>query len=170
MNTITVRTGRNIFVNKSCSLDWVFVDFFTVSVNEISNHFYIAFSLYMLFTFIAGLGLITAGIPIGSMFLYSVLYIGFLFMSFRGLGFPISTTWMLAVGMFALQYLATYIFPSLTGFSGYLLFVFLLGRFIGVKHPMAPDDRSLSTGRKVLGWICLIIFIICFSFEPLVME
>lgn len=134
------------------------------------NHFYIAFGLYMIFTFMAGLGLITAGIPISSMLLYSVFYIGFLFMSFRGLGFDKSTTWMIAVGMFAAQYLTTYLFPSITGFSGYLLFVFLLGRFIGVKHPIAPDDRSLSIGRKVLGWLCLIIFIICFSFEPLILD
>jgi len=134
------------------------------------NHFYIAFGLYMIFTFMAGLGLITAGIPISSMLLYSVFYIGFLFMSFRGLGFDKSTTWMIAVGMFAAQYLTTYLFPSITGFSGYLLFVFLLGRFIGVKHPIASDDRSLSTGRKVLGWLCLIIFIICFSFEPLILD
>lgn len=98
------------------------------------------------------------------------MYVGFLYFSFKGLGFQQSTTLMIAVGMFVAQYLTTYLFPSVTGFSGYLLFVFLLGRLIGVKHPVAPDDRPLSTGRKVLGWICLIIFIICFSFEPLVLE
>ncbi|WP_296623073.1 site-2 protease family protein [Marivirga sp.] len=134
------------------------------------NHQIIAFSLYMIFTFIAGLGLITAGLDLGDFALYSILYVGFLYFSFKGLGFQQSTTLMIAVGMFVAQYLTSYIFPSVTGFSGYLLFVFLLGRLIGVKHPVAPDDRPLSTGRKVLGWICLIIFIICFSFEPLVME
>mgnify|MGYP003149540555 FL=1 len=134
------------------------------------NHQIIAFTLYMIFTFVAGLGLITAGIGLGDFALYSAMYVGFLYFSFKGLGFQQSTTLMIAVGMFVAQYLTTYIFPSVTGFSGYLLFVFLLGRLIGVKHPVAPDDRPLSTGRKVLGWICLIIFIICFSFEPLVLE
>ncbi|HET8860270.1 site-2 protease family protein [Marivirga sp.] len=134
------------------------------------NHQFIAFTLYMIFTFAAGLGLITAGIDLGDFALYSFLYVGFLHFSFKGLGFQQSTTIMLAVGMFAAQYLTSFLFPSVTGFSGYLLFVFLLGRFIGVRHPVAPDDSPLSTGRKVLGWICLIIFIICFSFEPLVME
>jgi len=134
------------------------------------NHQYIAFSLYMVFTFIAGLGLITAGTDLGTFALYSVMYVGFLYFSFKGLGFQQSTTLMVAVGMFALQYLTSYIIPSATGFSGYLLFVFLLGRLIGVKHPVAPDDSPLNTNRKILGWICLIIFIICFSFEPLVME
>ncbi|WP_375578771.1 site-2 protease family protein [Marivirga tractuosa] len=134
------------------------------------NHQIIAFTLYMIFTFVAGLGLITAGIDLGDFALYSAMYVGFLYFSFKGLGFQQSTTLMIAVGMFVAQYLTTYIFPSVTGFSGYLLFVFLLGRLIGVKHPVAPDDRPLSTGRKVLGWICLIIFIICFSFEPLVLE
>lgn len=134
------------------------------------NHQIIAFTLYMIFTFIAGLGLITAGIDLGDFALYSTMYVGFLYFSFKGLGFQQSTTLMIAVGMFVAQYLTTYLFPSVTGFSGYLLFVFLLGRLIGVKHPVAPDDRPLSTERKVLGWICLIIFIICFSFEPLVLE
>ncbi|WMN12844.1 site-2 protease family protein [Marivirga salinae] len=134
------------------------------------NHQIIAFTLYMIFTFVAGLGLITAGIDLGDFALYSTMYVGFLYFSFKGLGFQQSTTLMLAVGMFVAQYLTSYIFPSVTGFSGYLLFVFLLGRLIGVKHPVAPDDTPLSTGRKVLGWICLIIFIICFSFEPLVLE
>lgn len=134
------------------------------------NHQIIAFTLYMIFTFVAGLGLITAGIDLGDFTLYSLLYVGFLYFSFKGLGFQQSTTLMLAVGMFVLQYLTSYIFPSITGFSGYLLFVFLLGRLIGVKHPIAADDRPLSTGRKVLGWLCLVIFIICFSFEPLVLK
>lgn len=134
------------------------------------NHQIIAFTLYMIFTFVAGLGLITAGIDLGDFALYSAMYVGFLYFSCKGLGFQQSTTLMIAVGMFVAQYLTTYLFPSVTGFSGYLLFVFLLGRLIGVKHPVAPDDRPLSTGRKVLGWICLIIFIICFSFEPLVLE
>lgn len=134
------------------------------------KHQIIAFTLYMIFTFVAGLGLITAGLDMGDFALYSILYVGFLYFSFKGLGFEQSTTLMIAVGMFVLQYLTSYIFPSVTGFSGYLLFVFLLGRLIGVKHPVAPDDTPLSTGRKVLGWICLIIFIICFSFEPLVLE
>jgi Zn-dependent protease len=134
------------------------------------NHHYIAFSLYMVFTFVAGLGFITAGTDLSTFTLYSVLYVGFLYFSFKGLGLQQSTTLMVAVGMFALQYLTSYIFPSATGFSGYLFFVFLLGRLIGVKHPVAPDDTPLSTNRKILGWVCLIIFIICFSFEPLVLE
>jgi Zn-dependent protease len=134
------------------------------------NHQFIAFSLYMIFTFVAGLGFITAGTDLGTFALYSALYVGFLYFSFKGLGFDQSTTLMIAVGMFVLQYLTSYIFPSATGFSGYLLFVFLLGRLIGVKHPVAPDDTPLSTNRKILGWVCLIIFIICFSFEPLVLE
>ena len=134
------------------------------------NHYYIAFALYMVFTFAAGLGLITAGIDLGTFALYSIFYVGFLYVSFKGLGFQSSTTLMIAVGMFASQYLTSFIFPSVTGFSGYLLFVFILGRFIGVKHPVTPDERPLSNGRKVLGWICLFIFIICFSFEPLVLE
>lgn len=56
------------------------------------------------------------------------------------------------------------------GYSGWLLFSLLIGRFIGVDHPPVVDNTPLSVGRQVLGWVALLIFILSFSPEPLVVE
>ncbi|MEM6830561.1 MAG: site-2 protease family protein [Bacteroidota bacterium] len=56
------------------------------------------------------------------------------------------------------------------GYEGWLLFSFILGRFLGVDHPLVSENKELTTGRKILGWIALIIFILCFSPQPLKME
>jgi membrane-associated protease RseP (regulator of RpoE activity) len=129
-------------------------------------HQRIALTLYLVFTFFAGLGLVSVQTPWDSMIWTSILYIGFLFICFRGLGFSQINTVLIAVGIFTAQYLYSYIDYEQTGFTGYLLFVFLLGRLIGVKHPKAPDNTPLSAGRKVLGWVALVIFVICFSLNP----
>jgi Zn-dependent protease len=74
-----------------------------------------------------------------------------------------------AVIIFTAQFLVNYLF-GFVGYSGWLLFGYVLGRFLGVKHPPFLDNSPLSTGRKVLGWVALIVFILCFSPEPFVLE
>lgn len=62
------------------------------------------------------------------------------------------------------------LFTGWIGYSGWLLFAILIGRFIGVDHPPVYDDRPLSLGRKIIGWLALVIFILCFSPKPLVID
>ena len=45
----------------------------------------------------------------------------------------------------------------------YIVFAFLIGRFLGVDHPKAIIDEPLDIRRKILGWIALVIFIISFT-------
>ena len=59
---------------------------------------------------------------------------------------------------------------KIEGYSGWLLFSLLIGRFMGVDHPSVVDNSPLSVGRKVLGWVALAIFILCFSPQPLVVK
>ena len=61
-------------------------------------------------------------------------------------------------------------FTGWGGYQGWLLFSVLIGRFLGVDHPPVIEDEELSLGRKILGWVALIIFIICFSPQPLIVE
>lgn len=61
-------------------------------------------------------------------------------------------------------------FTGWVGYNGWLVFAVLIGRFLGVDHPPTDEDDELSLGRKILGWIALIIFIICFSPQPLIIE
>ncbi|GAB3653920.1 hypothetical protein GCM10027594_27870 [Hymenobacter agri] len=48
------------------------------------------------------------------------------------------------------------------GYLGWLL----LGRLTSIYHPPAPDERPLSRGRQLLGWLMLAIFVLCFTPSP----
>ncbi len=74
-----------------------------------------------------------------------------------------------ATVLFTAQFLIN-LFTGWEGYQGWLLFSVLIGRLLGVDHPPVAEDRDLSMGRKIVGWIALVIFIICFSPRPLVLE
>ena len=76
------------------------------------------------------------------------------------------TNWLIALSIVSLQLLISYFFPTIEGYSGFLAFGFMLGRFLGVYHPTTSDITPLTLERKILGWLSLIIFIICFSPKP----
>jgi membrane-associated protease RseP (regulator of RpoE activity) len=76
------------------------------------------------------------------------------------------TNWLIALSIVSLQLLISYFFPTIEGYSGFLAFGFMLGRFLGVYHPTTTDLTPLTLERKILGWLALIIFIICFSPKP----
>lgn len=132
------------------------------------KHKRIATVLFLLLAYTAGLGLITIQTPLESMIWMSILYVGFLFLCFKGLKLSQTNTLLVAVSVFALQYLTSMVVTDLSGFGGYFLFIFLLGRVIGVEHPRAADNTPLSLGRKILGWVALLIFVISFSPNPFV--
>lgn len=76
-------------------------------------------------------------------------------------------TMVLALSMFAVQYALGFFIPGIRGYPGWLLFAFLIGRMVGIAHPPSQDETPLSTGRKILGWIALVIFVLCFTPNPL---
>jgi membrane-associated protease RseP (regulator of RpoE activity) len=76
------------------------------------------------------------------------------------------TNWLIALSIVSLQLLISYFFPTIEGYSGFLAFGFMLGRFLGVYHPTTSDITPLTLERKILGWLSLIIFLICFSPKP----
>ncbi|MEN7548256.1 site-2 protease family protein [Rapidithrix thailandica] len=75
---------------------------------------------------------------------------------------------LLALLVFLTQLLTKAIFPQVEGFYGWLVFGFLLGRVLGIYHPPALEDKPLDVKRKVIGWISLIVFILCFSPVPFI--
>ncbi|MFT5618635.1 MAG: membrane-associated protease RseP (regulator of RpoE activity) [Arenicella sp.] len=96
------------------------------------------------------------------------LYILFLYLIMeRWLSENKITIALVAVSIFLFQFLLKSFVPEVQGFYGWLVYGALLGRVVGVKHPAAQSDEPLSLGRKVLGWIAFIVFIICFSLNPL---
>lgn len=96
------------------------------------------------------------------------LYIGFIFLCLKGLKKSTLDTVMYAVAIFAIQFFVAWLQPTWVGYEGWLVFAFLIGRFLGVHHPVAMDESPLDVNRQVLGWIALVIFIISFSPAPIV--
>ncbi|MEQ9305022.1 MAG: site-2 protease family protein [Marinoscillum sp.] len=140
------------------------------------RHFLVSRVLFTCFVFYAGLGLVSikdlpdVGINSTFEFLFVILiYLYFLYVCAHSLFETKTNRMTFAAVIFTTQFLTNFIF-GFEGYSGWLLFAFLLGRVLGVRHPSVMDNRPLSTGRKVLGWIALLIFVLCFTPEPFVID
>lgn len=134
------------------------------------NHRRVSAALFIGFITYAGLGIITPGLDTETLLWGIPLYLGFLFITFSRLTPIPQTNLMIAVSVFSFQFLVTVVFPGADGYPGWLLFGFLIGRVLGVYHPQALFDQPLSTTRQVLGWLALVIFVLCFSPSPFVLE
>ena len=126
--------------------------------------------VFILFLTWAGIGFMTPYQPLNDMLWKLPLY-GFFLYYIMSLVFKSKqTAAVYALGLFAFQFLIAAIYPSFEGFHGWLLFAFVIARVLGVSHPKAYIEEPLDFKRKVLGWVCLFIFIICFSPQPFVIE
>lgn len=140
------------------------------------NHATISRVLFTCFLFYAGLGWVTTADftdrSVESLvdFLISIgLYLYVVYLSAFTIFRDKKNRLLYATVMLTVQFFIASIF-KVEGYSGWLVFSLIIGRFIGVDHPRVSDNEPLSTGRKVLGWVALIIFILCFSPQPLVVE
>ena len=131
-------------------------------------HWEISLVAYIIFIGYAGLGMISPYSPIEELMLWIPLYIGFLFLCFTKSGLSIKSRITLALTVAAFQYVLAYFIPSIQGYQGWLLYGFLLGRVMGLKHPEVSGFKVLDGKRKVLGIIAIIIFILCFSPQPFI--
>lgn len=133
------------------------------------KHKLIASISFMALIFYAGLGLewIQPWQPTSLLVWTIPAYGMFLYLCFTGLQLPVKDTVMYAAIVFAAQYVLMLMYPGLTGYSGWLLFGFLIGRVLGVAHPPTQIQEPLDQKRKILGWIALIVFILCFTPNPI---
>lgn len=135
-------------------------------------HSIIARIFFIILIFYAGLGLgyIDPRLPHKELLIGIVGYLIFLFMAFRGLSLPMKDTLMYVLLIFGIQFSLMVFIPGVRGYEGWLLFAFILGSFIGVNHPRSEIEEPLTPGRIALGWIALLIFVLCFSPAPLELE
>jgi len=75
-----------------------------------------------------------------------------------------------AAAIVVLQVLITFLFPDADGYSGWIVYSIVLSRFMGLFHPSCPNERPLTPFRKVLAVLAFVIFILCFSPTPFVIE
>ncbi|MDH4059000.1 MAG: site-2 protease family protein, partial [Cyclobacteriaceae bacterium] len=134
------------------------------------RHKIIASVIFVGFMFYAGLGMVYPQQPLDDLIFYVPAYIIFLTFCFKGLKLPIRDTVMYALLVFAGQFIWAWISPGITGYSGWLLFGLIIGRMAGVHHPQATIEEPLDTNRQILGWLALLIFVICFSPNPIEMQ
>ncbi len=103
-------------------------------------------------------------------FLFNVIvYVYLLYLCSYSLFKERNDRWMFAAIMMAVQFVLASFF-DMQGYQGWVVFAILLGRVLGIQHPPVADNSPLTPGRKVLGWIALVIFILCFTPQPMVVE
>ena len=99
-----------------------------------------------------------------------VVYTFFLFYLLGKTTFTNQQKVMISLGIIAIQEVLLLTFPGIQGYGGWMLFAFIIGRFIGIYHPPSEFEEPLSTSRKILGWIALLIFILSLSPQPFIIS
>lgn len=94
-------------------------------------------------------------------------YVYFVYLCFSKIFTQRINNWVLALSVVFGQLLLTKYFPGIAGYPGLLAFGFLLGRILGVYHPPTVDTRPLGAVRMLLGWLAMVIFVICFIPYPI---
>ncbi|MEM9896396.1 MAG: site-2 protease family protein [Bacteroidota bacterium] len=141
-----------------------------------ARHAVISRIIFTIFLFYAGLGWIqvsdlenssleSLGLFVLSLFFY--LYL--LYISSASVFIEVKDRLLYATAILTTQFFVSSFF-GIDGYHGWLAFGVLIGRFIGIDHPPVLDNRPLSTNRKIVGWLALVIFILSFSPEPLVVD
>lgn len=97
---------------------------------------------------------------------YFFLYVYFIYLCVSRISKNKWINWSIALGIVFIQLGSTLVFPEFQGYSGFLPFSFLLGRLLGIYHPPVRDRESLGIVRTVIGWLALLIFVLCFSPYP----
>lgn len=134
------------------------------------NHKWISIGAYIAFILYAGLGVVSPYEPLDTLMWTLPLYIGFLYICFRRAGMSEQNKWMTILLIVSAQYLLVFFIPTVKGYSGWLFFAFLLGRIMGLAHPEVNGTKELSRNRKILGWIAIVIFVLCFTPQPFIFE
>jgi membrane-associated protease RseP (regulator of RpoE activity) len=138
------------------------------------RHRKISVSFFTLFVLLAGVGIFKDNLlginffntdPL-NMLLFAAAYVYFLYSMYeRFFNQHKTTAVLIATSIFALQFLIEYLFPAWQGFNGWMVFAYIVGRFLGLEHPPAAEEQPLDWKRKVLGWLALVIFVLCFTPE-----
>lgn len=130
-------------------------------------HKRIASVFFVAFLFYAGLGYVHPADGWDVLWYKIPLFVGFIYFTLEALQLSNRDRWMYATIIFTLQYGLVSFFPTLQGYPGWLLFVLLIGRFVKVVHPPSEIEEPLTTSRIILGILAIVIFIICFTPQPL---
>ncbi|GAB4044825.1 site-2 protease family protein [Spirosoma litoris] len=137
---------------------------------------WVAPALFIVFAFYAGLGSYKPSdfaVPTDEAFFEELgefgLYVGFLYLAFSRISENWVTSLLIALSVVIAQLAVSWVWPNAEGYSNFLVFVFVVGRFLGIYHPETEQDEPLDLKRQILGWLALIIFVLCFSPRPFIL-
>jgi membrane-associated protease RseP (regulator of RpoE activity) len=126
--------------------------------------------LFFIMVSISGIGLVPMGEVNAAFALNAIFYLLFLFLAFHHFEKDLRKRALIVIWVMILQVLASHFWPTAGDYGIYLVFAFVFGRFLGIDHPRAVDDKPLDLKRKVIGWLALIVFIISFTPRPIYFE
>lgn len=130
--------------------------------NKIAPYLFTGFILY------AGIGVLqpkTAGESIWWQMGLYLLYLWFIYSKV----FSTIVAWLQAIlCTFIAHYAVGYFLPEWEGSISYLVFGFVLSRFLGVYHPTTLIEQPIGTSRIFLGIFAGIVFILCFTPHPFI--
>jgi membrane-associated protease RseP (regulator of RpoE activity) len=135
-------------------------------------HYYIGRFFLMVFLFFGGMSVPTVidlsyDSYLWDKLLNNGLYLGFLFLIFQKVAATNMAAVSLSLAFFTAQYALQLTGLPIQGYDAWLMFAFILARFLGVDHPPVYFEAPLSPARKVIGVLGIIIFIISFTPRPL---
>lgn len=136
----------------------------------------VAPAFFVIFVFYSGLGMFRAedfALRSDSAFYEHLLslfvYVYFLYICLRRISDNPSNGLMLSLMIVVGQFALSFLHPTWEGYSGFLPFIFILGRFLGIRHPETEQNEPIGTARMILGIFAFIIFILSFSPKPFIM-
>lgn len=148
-DTLLMQFLRNVFTNK---------DQFVPPMSEIYHYPYLCAG--WLGMFVTSMNMVPVGQLDGGHITYSMF--GHKKHEFAGIFFLILLLILGGTGLVLLLFDSGINF----GWPGWLLWAVVLYFFIKIKHPPVIEFTPLNRGRKILGWIAIIILIITFSPTP----
>src|SRR5690606_12371948 len=131
-------------------------------------HKQISLGAFICFLFYAGLGLISPFEELSYLLFALPLYTGFIYICVRKSNLSNESKWMIALLIVAAQYALVWLVPSAEGYAGWLLFACLVGTVLRITHPDVLDHSSLTLQEKILGWMAVVIFMLCFPRQPII--
>ncbi|MEX0608045.1 MAG: site-2 protease family protein [Balneolaceae bacterium] len=100
---------------------------------------------------------------------------GFLLFTLMNRAFRGDQKWSVAMMVTSLSVSALYLFVVNGGVATEASFIWLVWSFfiafiVKVEHPPVDYERQLSPGRRMIGWLSMLIFILCISANPIFMN
>ncbi len=101
----------------------------------------------------------------GAWLLLALIFYGYLTRIFEA----IRSRLVALTGLMAAVGIAALVGPALLayGYTGWLIWTLLIVFLVRVEHPPVMHAEELTPTRRVLGYVALAIFLLCFSIQPL---